>query len=463
MYADKLTEAIKGALDETEPPPRDAARVQRGARDHARVDRQGRLRHRRVPLARGADVPGRAPRAARRSRAWTAASSRSSSSRSRRRCSPPPRSCGSSTPRSCATRSRTSAGASSTRSAESAGVTGSALVWLRHLLARRTGSAGISQPGSPALPSPAPGQGLRSRTFRDPRGARCPAIVPRRSSPTPRTSADSRVFRPVHASSLDHRPHPRHPRDRRRRCGQQPAVAASRGRRDRRRVRARLRSARALARADLGSRTSPVHSARGRGRARRRSSSRRSSSGSRPRPRRRTARELARALVPSADADEVARRQALTAEAVALLDDSAEPPLEGIARRPRARRRTRRAAACSPPTRCAGSPRRSRGGAARARRARRPSRRAPLLQSSPPRSTRRSRRSRRRSQRCVEDDGSDLRDTASPLLRGCAASCAAGRQRVDRGAAPARARVRRSASTCRRTSSPSAAAGRCSR
>jgi DNA mismatch repair protein MutS2 len=40
--------------------------------------------------------------------------------------------------------------------------------------------------------------------------------------------------------------------------------------------------------------------------------------------------ELARALVPSAEADEVARRQALTAEVVGLLDESLEPPLEGI-------------------------------------------------------------------------------------------------------------------------------------
>src|SRR5689334_10470314 len=41
--------------------------------------------------------------------------------------------------------------------------------------------------------------------------------------------------------------------------------------------------------------------------------------------------ELARALVPSTDPEEVTRRQALTAEAVALLDESAEPPFEGIA------------------------------------------------------------------------------------------------------------------------------------
>jgi DNA mismatch repair protein MutS2 len=40
--------------------------------------------------------------------------------------------------------------------------------------------------------------------------------------------------------------------------------------------------------------------------------------------------ELARALVPSAEVDEVARRQALTDEAIALIEVSAEPPLEGI-------------------------------------------------------------------------------------------------------------------------------------
>lgn len=40
--------------------------------------------------------------------------------------------------------------------------------------------------------------------------------------------------------------------------------------------------------------------------------------------------ELAGALLPSADPAEVARRQALTAEAVALLDSATEPPLGGI-------------------------------------------------------------------------------------------------------------------------------------
>ena len=45
----------QGRARRDEPPPRRPARVQRGARDHAGVDRQGRLRHRRVPLARVAD------------------------------------------------------------------------------------------------------------------------------------------------------------------------------------------------------------------------------------------------------------------------------------------------------------------------------------------------------------------------------------------------------------------------
>ena len=65
LYADKMTEAINGALDETEPPARDAARLQRGARDHAGVDPEGRVRHRRVPVARVAARPRRVAGAAR--------------------------------------------------------------------------------------------------------------------------------------------------------------------------------------------------------------------------------------------------------------------------------------------------------------------------------------------------------------------------------------------------------------
>jgi excinuclease ABC subunit B len=64
MYADKMTEAIKGALDETKPPAGEADRVQRGARDHSGVDRQGRLRHRGVPHARAAARPSKRRRGA---------------------------------------------------------------------------------------------------------------------------------------------------------------------------------------------------------------------------------------------------------------------------------------------------------------------------------------------------------------------------------------------------------------
>ena len=44
----------QGRARRDEPPPRRPARLQRGARDHAGVDPEGRLRHRRVPVARGA-------------------------------------------------------------------------------------------------------------------------------------------------------------------------------------------------------------------------------------------------------------------------------------------------------------------------------------------------------------------------------------------------------------------------
>ena len=79
MYADKMTEAMRVAIDETEPAPRDPGRLQRGARHHAGVDQEGRLRHRRVPLARRpAARPRPAPPRQARPRAWAATRSRSS-------------------------------------------------------------------------------------------------------------------------------------------------------------------------------------------------------------------------------------------------------------------------------------------------------------------------------------------------------------------------------------------------
>ena len=99
-------------------------------------------------------------------------------------------------------------------------------------------------------------------------------------------------------------------------------------------------------------------------------SSRRSSSGSRASTESARGAELARELAPSADAGEVARRQALTAEGIALLDDAAEPSLAGLAdvRDGRgARGPRRRARAARPAPRRDGGRGRARG-AARARR-----------------------------------------------------------------------------------------------
>ena len=150
----------------------------------------------------------------------------------------------------------------------------------------------------------------------------------------------------------------------------------------------------------------------------------------------------------------MARRQALTAEVIALLDIAAEPSLDGSGTCA-TRRRMRRATACWPPraTHVGETVAASR----RARRARDAGRAAaPELAAGRPGARSRSpRRSTAASPRTAPTCGQRLAGCASS-----AASCA--RQATRRRGARRLVRPSGCASTCRRTSSPSAAGGRCS-
>jgi DNA mismatch repair protein MutS2 len=126
--------------------------------------------------------------------------------------------------------------------------------------------------------------------------------------------------------------------------------------------------------------------------------------------------ELARALVPSADVAEVVRRQALTAEAIALGDESAEPPLEGIHDVRSTVEHAARGGVLPPDAlnRIASTV----SGALRARSALdEVSGQAPLLHELAAAIDPALAPIAKEIGRCVEDDGSDLRDNASPLLR----------------------------------------------
>ena len=61
MYADKETEAIRGAVARDQPPPGDPAGAQRGARHHADDDLEVGHGHHRVPVARLEERPVVAP------------------------------------------------------------------------------------------------------------------------------------------------------------------------------------------------------------------------------------------------------------------------------------------------------------------------------------------------------------------------------------------------------------------
>jgi DNA mismatch repair protein MutS2 len=137
---------------------------------------------------------------------------------------------------------------------------------------------------------------------------------------------------------------------------------------------------------------------------------------------------LARALSPSPDPDEVARRQTLTAEAIALFDESAEPSLGDVADVRAAAERAARGASLRIPE--LHEIARSINAALAAREALRAAKLAPrlgeLLDPVDPALA----GVAEPVERAVEEDGSDLRDSASPLLRKLRAELRKGRHRA---------------------------------
>ena len=139
--------------------------------------------------------------------------------------------------------------------------------------------------------------------------------------------------------------------------------------------------------------------------------------------------ELVRALAPSADPDEVSRRQALTAEAVTLLDNSAEPPLDGIDDIRGAAALAARGGVLTPDA--LHKIAMSIAGGLRARTAvESENERAPLLCEIAAAIDRKLGPVAKEIDRLIEDDGSDLRDNASPLLRRLRKELRTGKDRV---------------------------------
>ena len=138
--------------------------------------------------------------------------------------------------------------------------------------------------------------------------------------------------------------------------------------------------------------------------------------------------ERARALRPSAAQDDVESRQQLTREAVALLDHAAEPPLHGIRdiRVPVERAARGGVLSSSELADVAATI----AGALRARQALEGSEHAPLLAEIGDAIDPALAHVAAEIDRCVEDDGSDLRDVASPRLRRLRNELRAGRARV---------------------------------
>lgn len=135
-------------------------------------------------------------------------------------------------------------------------------------------------------------------------------------------------------------------------------------------------------------------------------------------------RELALALEPSGVPDEVARRQALTAEAIALHDESAEPPLAGaVDVRPHAERAAREGVLGPAELREVAA---TVAVALAAREAVGTPLLAELLEPVDPTLD----AVRAAIERAVEEDGSDLRDDASPALRDLRRELQGARRRI---------------------------------
>ena len=136
---------------------------------------------------------------------------------------------------------------------------------------------------------------------------------------------------------------------------------------------------------------------------------------------------LAAELEPSPDPDEVAQRQALTAEAIALLDESLEPPLEKISDVRDQAAHAALGGALSPQALRHVSDTATGSLRARAALDEAP---APLLRELAAAVDPTLAAVAKAIDRAVEEDGSDLRDNASPKLRKLRGELRTGRQRV---------------------------------
>ncbi len=139
--------------------------------------------------------------------------------------------------------------------------------------------------------------------------------------------------------------------------------------------------------------------------------------------------ELAQGLVPSGDAEEVGRRQALTAEVTALFELSSEPPLQGIFDTRASAEHAARGGALSPLALAHVASTIAGGIVARAALDVHAAV-APLLAGIAAAIEPSLRPVGDEIARCVEEDGSDVRDSASPALRKLRRELRDGRQRV---------------------------------